>query len=129
MRQDKSSKQVFEGIEMVAGNRSMLHRVKATRLMFALIMRVVGAPLLMGLLGLASAASARTIFVSAAAGPGGNGSEQSPFNSLAAVEQASAPGDEIVVLAAPTNSPPLDGGIALKPRQKLTGRGPSVVDP
>jgi hypothetical protein len=72
---------------------------------------------------------AETLFVSASAPAGGNGSEQAPFNSLSAVEQASAPGDEIVVLPSPMTTPPLDGGIALKPRQKLTGRGPSVTDP
>jgi hypothetical protein len=71
---------------------------------------------------------AAVLFVSATAAPGGNGSQQAPFNSLAAVEQASAPGDEIVVLASPMNVPPLNGGIALKPHQKLTGRGPSVID-
>ena len=73
-------------------------------------------------------AHAGTLFVSAGAAAGGNGSEQSPFNSLAAAEQASAPGDEIVVLPSPLSVPPLDGGIALKPHQKLTGRGPSVTD-
>ena len=51
-----------------------------------------------------------------------------PFNSLADVERVSAPGDEIVVLAVPLTVAPLDGGIALKPDQKLTGRGPSLVD-
>ena len=72
-------------------------------------------------------AHAGTLFVSATAAPGGNGSEQTPFNSLADLERASAPGDEIVVLASPMSAPPLDGGIALKPHQKLTGRGPSVI--
>lgn len=66
--------------------------------------------------------------MSASANPGGDGSERAPFNSLAAVEQASAPGDEIVVLPSPLSVPPLDGGIALKPGQKLIGRGPSVKD-
>jgi hypothetical protein len=73
-------------------------------------------------------AHAGTLFVSAGAAPGGNGSEKAPFNSLAAVERASAPGDEIVVLPSPMSVPPLDGGIALKSHQKLTGRGPSVTD-
>jgi hypothetical protein len=76
----------------------------------------------------AGSAHAGTLFVSAGAAPGGNGAEQTPFNSLAAVEQASAPGDEIVVLPSPMSVPPLDGGIALKPHQKLTGGGPSVTD-
>jgi hypothetical protein len=73
-------------------------------------------------------AHAGTLFVSAGAAAGGNGSEQMPFNSLAAVEQASAPGDEIVVLPSPMSVPPLEGGIALKPHQKLIGRGPSVTN-
>jgi hypothetical protein len=73
-------------------------------------------------------AHAGTVFVSATAAPGGDGSQQKPFNSLAAVERVSAPGDEIVVLASPISAPPLDGGIALKPHQKLTGHGPSVTD-
>jgi hypothetical protein len=51
----------------------------------------------------------------------------SPFNSLAAVEQASSPGDTIVIQASPLNVPPLDGGIALKPGQSLIGDGPPVV--
>jgi hypothetical protein len=76
---------------------------------------------------LGGSAAAGTIFVSASAAPGGNGSQQMPFNSLADVEKTSAPGDEIVVLASPKSAPPLDGGIALKPHQKLTGRGPSVT--
>jgi hypothetical protein len=66
--------------------------------------------------------------VSASAAPGGDGSERAPFNSMEAVEKASAPGDEIAVLPSPLTVPPLDGGIALKPRQKLIGRGPSVND-
>jgi hypothetical protein len=69
----------------------------------------------------------QTIFVSATAPAGGNGSEHAPFNSLADVERASAPGDEIIVLASPITAAPLDGGIALKAHQKLTGRGPSVA--
>jgi len=73
-----------------------------------------------------SVAQGRTLFVSAAAAPGGNGSEGAPFNSLEAVEEASAPGDEIAVLPSPLSVPPLDGGIVLKPGQMLVGRGPSV---
>jgi len=65
--------------------------------------------------------------VSASASPGGDGSIHSPFNSLAAVEQASSPGDTIVIQASPLNVPPLDGGIALKPGQSLVGDGPPVV--
>ena len=73
-------------------------------------------------------ARAAVLFVSATAAPGGNGSQNAPFNSLEAVEKGSAPGDEIVVLPSPMNVPPLDGGIALKPHQKLIGRGPAVND-
>src|ERR1700723_89503 len=98
------------------GRAGVLERVvrAAARISFALVLA-------------GGTAHAGTLFVSAAAAPGGNGSEQAPFNSLAAVEHASAPGDEIVVLVSPMSSPPLDGGIALKPHQKLTGRGPSVT--
>lgn len=46
-----------------------------------------------------------------------------PFNTLAQAQQASAPGDTIVVLAAPDTAPPLDGGIALKANQRLIGQG------
>ena len=74
-------------------------------------------------------ANAATWFVSAGAQPGGAGSEKLPFNSLAAVEQASAPGDEIIILPSPMTVSALDGGIALKPHQKLSGRGASVTDP
>jgi hypothetical protein len=72
--------------------------------------------------------STRQLFVSAGAPAGGNGSQQAPFNSLAAVEEASSLGDEIVVLPSPLSVPPLDGGIALKAHQKLIGHGPSVKD-
>lgn len=70
---------------------------------------------------------ADALYVSAAAAEGGDGSRARPFNSLEAVEQASAAGDAIVVLAAPLNVAPLDGGIALKPGQRLIGGGPDVV--
>src|SRR5262250_1652640 len=66
-------------------------------------------------------------YVSASASPGGDGTMHSPFNSLAAVEQASSPGDTIVIQASPLSVPPLDGGIALKPGQSLIGDGPPVV--
>jgi Right handed beta helix region len=68
-----------------------------------------------------------TLYVSAIAHPGGNGSRHAPFNSLQAVEAASGPGDTIVVLAAPASAPPLDGGITLKPRQSLVGDGAPVT--
>ena len=56
----------------------------------------------------ADAARARTWYVRA------------PHMSLAQVEQASRPGDRIVVLP---SAQPLDGGIRLKPRQQLIGAG------
>lgn len=72
-------------------------------------------------------ARAGQVFVSATAAAGGDGSEKTPYNSLADVERASASGDEIVVLPVPLNVAPLDGGIALKPGQKLRGGGPSLL--
>ena len=66
-------------------------------------------------------------YVSASAFAGGDGTINSPFNSLAAAEQASSPGDTIVIAPSPLNVPPLDGGIALKPGQRLIGAGPPVV--
>lgn len=69
----------------------------------------------------------KTWFVRAGAAAGGSGSESAPFNSLAAVARASGPGDGITVLPAPLSEPPLDGGIALKPGQRLTGGGPPVA--
>lgn len=74
-----------------------------------------------------AASSARTWYVSASAAPGGDGSARAPFNSLAAVEQASGPGDTIIVLPSAPTVPPLDGGIALKPSQRLIGSGPPVT--
>lgn len=65
-------------------------------------------------------------FVQAEAGTSGKGSRKAPFASLADVERASSPGDRIVVLPSRRTTPPLDGGIGLKPRQQLTGAGPSV---
>lgn len=70
---------------------------------------------------------AHTLFVSAVATAGGNGTRNAPFNSLSAAEAASEPGDTIVVLPAPSSVGPLDGGIALQPDQTLVGAGPSVV--
>ena len=66
-------------------------------------------------------------YVSAAAPAGGDGSINAPFNSLASVQQASGPGDTIVIEPSSASTPPLDGGIALKPGQRLIGDGPSVV--
>src|SRR3954452_21676649 len=74
-----------------------------------------------------SPAAARTWYVGAAAGSGGDGSQDKPFNGLADVEQASAAGDAIVVLPSPAKTPALAGGIAPKPGQKLMGDGPAVI--
>jgi hypothetical protein len=43
------------------------------------------------------------------------------------VQRASGPGDKIVILLARVKVPPLDGGIRLKPRQRLIGAGPAVA--
>ena len=72
-------------------------------------------------------ACAASLYVRAGASPGGDGSQSHPFESLAAVANASKAGDEIIVVPAPLSQPPLDGGIALKPGQRLIGGGPPVV--
>lgn len=51
----------------------------------------------------------------------GIGTKARPFASLADAEQCSAEGTTIVILPAAAGSPPLDGGIVLKNRQKLLG--------
>jgi hypothetical protein len=66
----------------------------------------------------------RTWHVSAAARAGGSGSRRRPLASLARVEAVSRAGDTILVLP---GGPALDGGIALKPRQRLIGAGPRLV--
>jgi hypothetical protein len=66
---------------------------------------------------------AKTWFVRAAGNSGGDGSRGHPFATLSAVQAASHPGDRIVVLQSRRT---LDGGIRLKPRQRLLGAGPSV---
>ncbi len=71
---------------------------------------------------LAGVSSGATLYVRAGAAADGTGSEQRPFSSLPAVEAASVAGDAIVVLPSPADAKPLDGGIALKPRQHLRGR-------
>jgi hypothetical protein len=73
----------------------------------------------------AARAGARTWFVRAGAG-GGAGSRGHPFATLVAVEHAARRGDRIVVLPSPSTIPPLNGGIVLKPAQKLIGAGPPV---
>ncbi|MGH8458086.1 MAG: hypothetical protein ACRESV_01940, partial [Nevskiales bacterium] len=71
--------------------------------------------------------AAADFYVSSVAADGGDGSRARPFNSLQVVEQTSQPGDTIMVLPAPLDHAPLDGGIALKPGQRLIGGGPNVV--
>lgn len=65
-----------------------------------------------------------TWYVRADAGGTGNGTIDRPWSSLTEAEHVSAPGDTIVVEPSPL---PLDGGIVLKPDQKLVGGGPSVL--
>ena len=94
------------------------------------VMALVGAATCLAGFAMAAPAGAHphgALYVSATAGPGGDGSRTAPYASLAAVEAASDPGDTIVVLPAPSSVPPLDGGIALKSRQSLIGAGPAVV--
>jgi hypothetical protein len=77
-----------------------------------------------------SAAHARVVkqwFVRAAASAHGNGSRRAPFQTLAAAEAASRPGQQIVILPSPLATPALNGGIALKRSQTLIGAGPSVL--
>jgi len=61
-------------------------------------------------------------YVSADAGPNGDGSRQSPFLSLSQVDSISVAGDTIYLLSSDSGKV-LDGGIALKPRQRLIGLG------
>jgi hypothetical protein len=68
-----------------------------------------------------------TYYVSADATSIGEGSRAHPFRSLEDVERASRAGDTIIVLPSPFGVPPLDGGIALKPGQRLIGAGPAVI--
>jgi hypothetical protein len=66
-------------------------------------------------------------YVSASAAAGGDGSAAAPFNTLARVQQASGPGDTIIIVPSPISVPPLDGEIALKASHRLVGGGPPVV--
>lgn len=61
-------------------------------------------------------------YVSADAGPNGDGSRRRLFLLLSHAESASAAGD-IIYLLSSDRGQVLDGGIALKPRQKLIGIG------
>src|SRR4051812_1175610 len=91
---------------------------------------MVGVVCVVVLLGAdAAGASAATWHVRAGAAPGGTGSAGAPFATLEAVETAAGPGDTIVVDPAALSVAPLDGGIALKPGQRLVGGGPPVTAP
>ncbi len=68
-----------------------------------------------------------TWYVSATAVSGGDGRAGAPFNTLALVQTASKPGDTIIIEPSPVSVPPLDGGIALQPGQRLIGGGPPVL--
>jgi len=99
----------------MVSRRSAPPRTILAGLAVALILAAVATP---------SSARITTWYVSATAPPGGDGSRTTPFGSLVAVEQASSPGDTIVVIPAPRA---LDGGIALKAGQRLVGGGPPVI--
>lgn len=66
----------------------------------------------------------RTWYVDASAPVGGDGTPARPFATLGAVEYASGPGDAIRVKPS-TKS--LDGGIRLKPGQRIVGEGQAVT--
>src|SRR2546421_3506752 len=94
-----------------------------------LVVAILAAGLTLGAASSAAAAKHRrhVWYVSATARPGGNGSRHSPFRTLAKVQQASHAGDKIVILPAPVKVAPLNGGIRLKPGQRLVGAGPAVA--
>jgi hypothetical protein len=71
-------------------------------------------------------AEAATWHVKADASPGGDGTRNRPFATLAQVEKASQPGDTIRVLP---STRPLADGIQLKDGQRLIGDGDSVTAP
>jgi hypothetical protein len=83
---------------------------------------LLAAVLLMSMAGASEAAS--TWYVKADAADGGDGSRSRPFATLEQVEGASQPGDTIRVMP---STRPLDGGIQLKDRQRLTGLGDPVT--
>jgi hypothetical protein len=77
--------------------------------------------------GGAPAASAASWYVKSGARAPGKGTRAAPFASLRAVEAEARPGDTIVIEPVRVSAPPLNGGIALKPRQVLLGGGPPVA--
>ncbi len=70
--------------------------------------------------------SHNSVYVKAAASPGGDGSKCNPYNTLEEAEANSVDGDTIYVLPSPANFV-LDGQIVLKPGQKIIGKGPRVT--
>ena len=100
----------------------MANKMKSTVIAFVILISLMVAPgSAFSAANEAECKGARQLFVSATAAPGGNGTRRAPFNSLAAVEAASEQCDTIFLMASPITVPPLDGGIALKPYQRLTG--------
>ncbi|MVU76075.1 hypothetical protein GPX89_02310 [Nocardia sp. ET3-3] len=94
-------------------------RTRATTLLAALL--TLGAHAT----GLAAAEpDSSTWYVRAGALADGTGSADAPFDSLARAEARSRDGDTIIVQPSTAT---LDGGIALKPGQKLLGDGPAVI--
>jgi len=85
---------------------------------------LLGALALPGSLTPAEAATPKTWYVGANATAGGSGTLARPFRTLAAVQNASRAGDTIRVLAA---NRALQGGIQLKPGQRIIGTGPAVT--
>lgn len=70
--------------------------------------------------GQLSNAETTSYYISADAGSGGDGSQNRPFSSLTQAGQVSNPGDTLYVLQSSADKP-VDGGIVLKPGQKLLG--------
>ncbi len=91
--------------------------------------RIVAALALLALGAVAppAAGAERTWFVKAGTAPGGNGARAAPLDSLRDAERRSRRGDRIAVLGPRAGTPPLDGGIALKPRQRLVGARGAVI--
>ena len=83
------------------------------------VLLAVAAGLLLG----GEDASAKDIYIRAGDPEGGDGSEKSPFTTLSAAEAASEPWDSILIIPGDSTTA-LDGGIALKPGQKLIGLAP-----
>jgi hypothetical protein len=69
------------------------------------------------------AVNGRVWYVSNAAAASGDGRDASPFNTLAAAEGASGPGETIFLLAGNGTTTGYDQGITLKAGQALTGQG------